>query len=161
MSLICDIEPHARIDYFKYLTVPERTQHIIGVEIQKLDYWEQRGHNKLKDSIQIWKDYGHLINDTTQTEITRKLLSDLLESNYSRKIALIRFNDYDEYNKIREENKTKRMKDVKQKIKNKLNKLIPELKINIIVKQKKEFLKNIESEQLPHDLENLIFSYFF
>jgi hypothetical protein len=57
--------------------------------------------------------------------------------------------------------KSTKMIKAKQKKIDTLNKLIPKLRTNMIARQKKQFLINIQSANLPHDLENLIFTYLY
>jgi hypothetical protein len=158
------MEDDGRMYYWQYLTKPEVIQNKIGNAIDGLtNSWDygQIGYRRYKESIEIWKEYGHLINDERVTEITRKMIGDLLESCLKQKLVILNKLRREECFEIINKKKTKRIINAKQKIKNTLNKLIPKLRTNMIARQKKQFLINIESAQLPHDLENLIFSYYY
>jgi hypothetical protein len=158
------MDEHGRIHYYKYITKPEMIQHRLGIEIVKLsryDYFEKINYGRLNDSIELWKKYGHLINDENQTDITRNILCDLLESCYIQKFTILRYKHKNELLEMLNRKKTMKMINAKQVIKNKLNKIIPKLKSNMIRIEKKQFLINVEPIQLPHDIENLIFTFLF
>jgi hypothetical protein len=90
------------------------------------------------------------------------MLTCLLESIYIIKFLIFKNEIYEERRILMDRKISKRcLKSQKAKINKKLNKIIPKLKSNMIAIEKKRFLQNIESAQLPHDLENLIFTYLY
>ena len=149
--------------YWQYLTAPEILQYELGNGIDKLPRWDfgQINYSRYEESVELFKKFKHYINDERANEITRKMLNDLLECCFTQKLTILSYLLREECSKIIKTKKTMKMLNAKKKIKNTLNKLIPKLKTNMIKRQKKEFLKNIESAQLPHDLENLIFTYLY
>jgi hypothetical protein len=102
------------------------------------------------------RKYRKYIYDEKQTELTKTRLINEIEKNYDIKFQLLNWGcsrwqyGYAKYLNII----TTEKKDI-------LNKLIPKLKTNMIARQKKQFLINIQSANLPHDLENLIFTYLY
>jgi hypothetical protein len=156
------IDETGRMYYWQFLTDAEHTQYKLGTGITELNRYYPSDEERYRDSIRLYLQYKYLINDTTQTDITQNMLTCLLESIYIIKFLIFKNEIYEERRILMDRKISKRcLKSQKAKINKKLNKIIPKLKSNMIAIEKKRFLQNIESAQLPHDLENLIFTYLY
>jgi hypothetical protein len=156
------IASKGRIYYWQFLNKSECTQYHLGTDINDITRYNQSDKNRYNESVRVYLKYKHLINDETQTNITQNMLACLLESIYIIKFNIFKIDIYDELELLRNKKITKRcLKTEKAKINKKLNKIIPNLKSNMIAIEKKRFLINIEPANLPHDLENLIFTYLY
>ena len=162
MDIDTIVENRGRLDYYYFLNQAECTQFNLGTDINELNRYYPSEEERYRKSIRVYLRFKHLINDETQTKATQNMLICLLESIYVVKFLIFKNEINDERRILMDKKISKRcLKTEKAKINKKLNKLIPKLKTNMIVRQKKQFLKNIESAQLPHDLENLIFTYIY
>jgi len=162
MDINTIIENRGRIYYWHFLNKVESTQYHLGTNINDITQYNQSDKNRYNESVRVYLKYKHLINDETQTNITQNMLGCLLESIYIIKFNIFKIEINDELELLRNKKITKRcLKTEKAKINKKLNKIIPKLRTNMIARQKKQFLINIQSANLPHDLENLIFTYIY
>lgn len=156
------IDKRGRMYYWQFLNKSEATQYNLGIAINDLTRGCNTDKRRYKDSIELYLNSKHLINDPEQTSITKNMISCLLESNYITKLCILKTDRIEELCILRDKKLTPRcLKKEKTKIIKKLNKIIPNLKSNMITIEKKRFLTNIEPANLPHDLENLIFTYLY
>jgi hypothetical protein len=156
------IDKSGRMYYWQFLTDAENTQYNLGTAINDITRYNQSDKNCYNESLSVYLRYKYLMNDTTQTDITQNMLTCLLESNYIIKFRILKNEINDELEILKNKKISRRcLKTEKAKINKKLNKIIPKLKSNMIAIEKKRFLQNIESAQLPPDLENLIFTYLY
>ena len=152
--------------YSDYLDSPERVQYTIGKQIDSLHPWINdnggidTGAYFRKLHILRLANKSHL-DWHDANDLTRQMLADLIEDNTMHQIAMLRAVEIVECLTIITGKKSTKMIKAKQKKINTLNKLIPKLRTNMIARQKKQFLKNIKPANLPHDLENLIFTYLY
>lgn len=150
------------IHYWDFLNKVESIQNDLGTLINGLTRYSDTSIERYNKSVKLYSKNKHLVNDATQTNITHNMLTCLLESNYITKFFILKCEITNELQILKTKTLTKRcLKTEKTKVNKKLNKLIPKLKTNMIARQKKQFLINIQSANLPHDLENLIFTYIY
>ena len=156
------VEHRGRLYYYYFLNKAECTQFNLGTDIDELNCYYSSEEERYRKSIRVYLRFKHLINDETQTKATQNMLVCLLESIYVIKFLIFKIEINNELELLRNKKITKRcLKTEKAKINKKLNKIIPKLKSNMIAIEKKRFQMNIEPVQLPHDIENLIFTYLF